>query len=105
MELSCRRKVLALLVLVESSYEKDVVFYFSLGEPRRVKDGNNAAPDGADLDLEDLSMRAYSQLTDQQRTAIKGRPQLGEVTSTQIRLKESKEFKVGNRQLELIIYY
>lgn len=39
-------------------------------------------------------MREYSQLTDEQRTALKGRPQLGEVTSITIRLKESKEFKV-----------
>lgn len=41
-------------------------------------------------------MRAYSQLTEQQRTALKGRAQLGEVTTINIRLKENKQFKVSD---------
>jgi len=51
--------------------------------------------DESAVDLEELSMRAYSQLTEQQRTALKGRAQLGEVTTINIRLKENKQFKVS----------
>lgn len=40
-------------------------------------------------------MREYSQLTEQQRVALRGRAQLGEVTTAVLRLKESKQFKVG----------
>ena len=40
-------------------------------------------------------MREYSQLTEQQRIALRGRAQLGEVTTTLVRLKESKQFKVS----------
>lgn len=46
------------------------------------------------FDLEELSLREYSQLTEQQRVALKGRPILGEVATMSIRLRESKEFKV-----------
>jgi hypothetical protein len=40
-------------------------------------------------------MREYSQLSEQQRIALRGRAQLGEVTTTVVHLKESKQFKVG----------
>ena len=113
---------MAVFILVKSSYEKDVLFYFSLGEPRKMKGffyilffrqlvyiklkylyyliafGILFTEDGDSdsiVDIQDLTVRAYSQLTEQQRTAMKGRPQLGEITTTQIRLKESKEFKVN----------
>ena len=49
-------------------------------------------------DLEQLSMREYSQLSEQQRIALRGRAQLGEVSTTVIHLKESKQFKVGFRE-------
>lgn len=47
------------------------------------------------IDLTELDIREYSQLTEQQRIALRGRAQLGEVTTTLVRLKESKQFKVG----------
>lgn len=47
-------------------------------------------------EMEELSMRDYSQLSEQQRIALRGRAQLGEVATTVIRLKESKQFKVSN---------
>jgi len=58
------------------------------------RDAGDSEDDSA-VDLEELSMRAYSQLTEQQRTALKGRAQLGEVTTINIRLKENKQFKVS----------
>lgn len=36
-----------------------------------------------------------SKLSDEEKVALLGRPKLGEVNRTQIRVKESKEFKVG----------
>ncbi len=46
-----------------------------------------------------VNIRNYSQLTDQQRIAIRGRAQLGEIVTTRIRIKESKEFKVKQNQV------
>ncbi len=45
-------------------------------------------------EFEELNMREYSQLSEQQRIALRGRAQLGEVPTTIVRLKESKQFKV-----------
>lgn len=54
-----------------------------------------SADTDTEVGINQMNIREYSQLTDGQRTALKGRPQLGEVTSVTIRLKESKEFKVS----------
>jgi len=35
-------------------------------------------------------------LTEEEKVALLGRPRLGDVTKIQIRIKESKEFKVTN---------
>jgi hypothetical protein len=48
-------------------------------------------------------MREYSQLSEQQRIALRGRAQLGEVTTTVIHLKESKQFKVGLKQDNFVL--
>ncbi|KAI9562930.1 hypothetical protein GHT06_010386 [Daphnia sinensis] len=83
-------KSVPIQIIGESLYEKDVLFYFIIGEPKSITDGQSE--DGID-DLEELSMREYSQLTEQQRVALRGRAQLGEVTTAVLRLKESKQFK------------
>ena len=49
-----------------------------------------------------MDIRKFSRLNEQQRTELKGRAQLGEVTSTLIRLKESKQFKVRKALFDLI---
>ena len=93
--------------MLESLYEKDVVFYFNIGEPnlitgdlltiiwRYTNPNNWKSESDTGINDDQMNVRAYSQLTDAQRTALKGRPQLGEVPSITIRLKESKEFKVN----------
>ncbi|XP_043220660.1 sodium/calcium exchanger 2-like isoform X1 [Amphibalanus amphitrite] len=72
-------------IIEEDSYEKDVLFYVELGEPRFL-----SADAGAVLDLQ---RRPAAELTDQQRVALLGRPRLGDAVRAQIRVKESKEFK------------
>ncbi|CAB3371933.1 Hypothetical predicted protein [Cloeon dipterum] len=75
-------KVIELHIMEEDSYEKDVLFYVQLGEPKmlggRAAEAENKKPD---------------ELTEEDKMALLGRPKLGEITRAQIRIKESKEFK------------
>ncbi|XP_018319809.1 sodium/calcium exchanger 3 isoform X2 [Agrilus planipennis] len=76
-------KSILLTIIEEDSYEKDVLFYVQLGEPQM---------SGASLAAEAEKKRPEER-TDQEKIAIMGKPQLGEITRAQIRIKESKEFK------------
>ncbi|EFX80619.1 hypothetical protein DAPPUDRAFT_50984 [Daphnia pulex] len=71
-------KYISLQILEEDSYEKDVLFYLEIDEPRH--------PDG-------LTNRPAEVLSYDQKVSLLGRPKLGENTRLQIRVKESKEFK------------
>ena len=53
-----------------------------------------AADAGALLELQ---KRPLAELTEQERIALLGRPRLGDAIRAQIRVKESKEFKVSRR--------
>ncbi|XP_065563205.1 sodium/calcium exchanger Calx-like isoform X2 [Artemia franciscana] len=70
-------KFIQIQILEEDSYEKDVLFYVELGEPRQI---GGQIPKG-------------SSLTEEEKIALLGLPKLGDVTRVQIRIKESKEFK------------
>lgn len=50
---------------------------------------------GAALDFQDKNL---SELSEEEKIALLGKPKLGEATRAQIRIKESKEFKVGRFQ-------
>lgn len=44
------------------------------------------------------------ELTEDEKMALLGRPKLGDITRAQIRVKESKEFKVHISQVYFICY-
>ena len=46
------------------------------------------------VNYEELDAIKPEDLTEEQKIALLGRPRLGDVTKIQIRIKESKEFKV-----------
>ena len=46
------------------------------------------------VNYEDLDAKKPEDLTEEEKVALLGRPCLGDITKIQIRIKESKEFKV-----------
>ena len=46
------------------------------------------------VNYEELDAKKPEDLTEEEKIALLGRPRLGDVTKIQIRIKESKEFKV-----------
>merc|ERR1712109_65183 len=74
----------------EDSYEKNVVMYVVIGEPRHI-----AGPpgEGEGVDYAELDAKKPEDLTEEEKIALLGRPRLGDVTKIQIRIRESKEFK------------
>merc|ERR1712110_685599 len=74
----------------EDSYEKNVVMYVVIGEPRHI-----AGPpgEGEGVDYAALDAKGEENWTEDERISTLGRPRLGDVTKIQIRIRESKEFK------------
>ncbi|XP_059610533.1 sodium/calcium exchanger 1 [Phlebotomus argentipes] len=79
-------KMIPLVILEEGSYEKDVLLYVNLGEPQMVGD------ELASL-VQEAEAKAPEDLTEEDKMALLGRPKAGDVIRSQIRIKESKEFK------------
>merc|ERR1711874_168477 len=73
----------------QESYEKNLIMYVSIGEPRHVFEGK----DGQGIDYAKLDAKKPEELTEEEKTSLLGRPCLGANTRIQIRIKESKEFK------------
>jgi len=77
-------KFISVQILEEDSYEKDVLFYVNLKEPRL-------------LDMDDevaaLLEKDPKELTEDEKITVEGLPKLGTDIRSQIRVKESKEFK------------
>merc|ERR1719483_1802757 len=69
-------KTININITDEESYEKSLIMYVSIGEPRHVFDAKKP-----------------EQLTEEEKTALLGRPCLGPNSRIQIRIRESKEFK------------
>jgi len=82
-------KTININITDEESYEKNLIMYVSIGEPRHVFEGK----DGQGIDYAKLDAKKPEQLTEEEKTALLGRPCLGPNTRIQIRIKESKEFK------------
>merc|ERR1719420_2043431 len=74
----------------EDSYEKNVVMYAVIGEPKHL-----AGPpgEGEGVNYAEIDAKDPETLTEEEKIALLGRPRLGDVTKIQIRIKESKEFK------------
>ncbi|XP_033216462.1 sodium/calcium exchanger 3 isoform X2 [Belonocnema kinseyi] len=78
-------KTIPLTIIEEDSYEKDALFYVELEAPQL---------QGADAGLASAAeLKPPEERTDEEKMALRGRPQLGEIVRAQIRIKESKEFK------------
>jgi len=83
-------KTIEIPISEEDTYEKNVVMYVVIGEPRHI-----AGPpgEGEGVDYAELDAKKPEELTEEEKIALLGRPRLGDVTKIQIRIRESKEFK------------
>lgn len=72
-------KYVEIPIIEEDSYEKDVLFYLEIGEPECEGGFEFAAKD--------------SELSEEEKIALLGKPKLGTATRAQIRVKENKEYK------------
>jgi len=82
-------KIISLAIMDEESYEKNLIMYVNIGEPRHIAEGK--AGEGIDYSI--LDAKNPEDLTEEEKIALLGRPCLGANTKIQIRIKESKEFK------------
>merc|ERR1712226_376146 len=83
-------KTIEIPILEEDSYEKNVVMYVVIGEPKHL-----AGPpgEGEGVNYAEIDAKDPEALTEEEKIALLGRPRLGDVTKIQIRIRESKEFK------------
>merc|ERR1712128_145754 len=82
-------KIVSLNIMDEESYEKSLILYVNVGEPRHIAEGK--AGEGIDYSI--LDAKNPEDLTEEEKIALLGRPCLGQNTRIQIRIRESKEFK------------
>merc|ERR1712226_1485733 len=83
------KKYIEIPIIEEESYEKNVVMYVQIGEPEHIA----GTGEGEGINYEELDAKKPEDLTDEEKTALLGRPCLGETTKITIRIRESKEFK------------
>ena len=105
-------------IIDNESYEKDAVFYVELGEPVReegiifkfiyifclIRTKISSDFDIIDTIVDQTDRINSRPISPDEKIAILGKPKLGELYKCQIRIKESKEFKVKifNKFLSLI---
>lgn len=53
------------------------------------------------INYEELDAKDPETLTEEEKVAMLGRPRLGDITKIQIRIRESKEFKVSRTSIML----
>merc|ERR1739838_262984 len=82
-------KVISIAITDEESYEKSLIMYVEIEEPRHIAEGI----EGEGVDYSELDAKSPEELTEEEKIALLGRPCLGANTRIQIRIKESKEFK------------
>jgi len=82
-------KTISIAITDEESYEKNLIMYVEIGEPRHIAEGK----EGEGVDYSELDAKNPEELTEEEKIALLGRPCLGANTRIQIRIKESKEFK------------
>merc|ERR1711922_30032 len=82
-------KIVELPIIDEESYEKSLIMYLNLGEPRQIAEGK----EGEGIDYSILDAKNPEDLTEEEKVALLGRPCLGTNPKIQIRIRESKEFK------------
>merc|ERR1719278_1702200 len=77
-------KTISLEITDEESYEKNLIMYVNIGEPRRIREG---------IDYSILDAKNPEDLTEEEKVALLGRPCHGDNSRIMIRIRESKEFK------------
>merc|ERR1712012_332730 len=77
-------KIIEIPILDEESYEKNLIMYVEIDEPRHIAEG---------IDYSILDAKKPEDLTEEEKIALLGRPCLGNNPKLQIRIRESKEFK------------
>merc|ERR1712168_689159 len=82
-------KSIELPITDEESYEKSLIMYVNIGEPRQIAEGK----EGEGVDYSVLDAKDPETLTEEEKIALLGRPCLGTNTKIQIRIRESMEFK------------
>merc|ERR1711981_739783 len=82
-------KTISLEITDEESYEKNLIMYVNIGEPRQIAEGI----EGEGIDYSVLDEKNPEDLTEEEKIALLGRPCLGANSRIQIRIRESKEFK------------
>ncbi|XP_057339087.1 sodium/calcium exchanger 3 [Microplitis mediator] len=78
-------KTITLTIIEEDSYEKDALFYVELNEPQLQEDDPGLAVVA--------ELKTPEERNKKEKIALLGKPRLGEISTAQIRIKESKEFK------------
>merc|ERR1739846_134036 len=82
-------KTISLEITDEESYEKNLIMYVSIGEPRQIAEGI----EGEGIDYSILDAKNPEDLTEEEKVALLGRPCRGDNSRIMIRIRESKEFK------------
>merc|ERR1719474_1336960 len=82
-------KTINIAITEEESYEKSLIMYVEIGEPRHIAEGK----EGEGVDYSELDAKSPEELTKEEKIALLGRPCLGQNTRLAIRIRESKEFK------------
>merc|ERR1712165_539198 len=82
-------KVISIPILDEESYEKNLIMYVNIGEPRQIAEGI----EGEGIDYSILDAKNPEDLTEEEKVALLGRPCHGDNSRIMIRIRESKEFK------------
>merc|ERR1712156_217046 len=82
-------KTISLEIVDEESYEKNLIMYVNIGEPRRIAEGI----EGEGIDYSILDAKNPEDLTEEEKVALLGHPCHGDNSRIMIRIRESKEFK------------
>ncbi|XP_034665640.1 sodium/calcium exchanger 3 isoform X2 [Drosophila subobscura] len=80
------------LILEESSYEKDVSFKVHIGVPRLAPDSLHYH-DELQAKIQEVENKDTKDLTELDRILLLSKPRNGELTTSHVRIRESKEFK------------
>merc|ERR1712176_1378609 len=82
-------KIIEIPIIDEEAYEKNLIMYVNIEEPRHIAEGK----EGEGVDYSVLDAKKPEDLTEEEKTALLGRPCLGNNPKLQIRIRESREFK------------
>merc|ERR1719495_1657685 len=70
-------KTISIAITDEESYEKSLIMYVEIGEPRHIAEGK----EGEGVDYSELDAKSPEELTEEEKIALLGRPCLGANTS------------------------